>query len=287
MSAPVTPDGATASLPIPAVDVRDLVVEFPSRAGVLRVLDDVSLTIPSGQFVSLIGPSGCGKTTLMRSLATLVAPKSGQITVNGKLPDDARRNREVGFVFQSAALLDWRDAERNVMLPLELEGLPKEEARKRAEALLERVGLTKFRHHYPRQMSGGMQQRVSIARALSTDPGILLMDEPFAALDEITRERMNAWLIDLWTARGFTVVFVTHNIREAILLSDRIVVMAPHPGRIIGDFTVNLPRPRGVEVRDSAEFREVRRLGERLLAQAMTGEVGVEDEEVSGGGSDN
>jgi NitT/TauT family transport system ATP-binding protein len=220
----------------------------------------------------------------MRSLATLVTAVSGEIAVNGKRPDDARKAREVGFVFQSAGLLEWRDAERNIMLPLELEGLPKAEARVRAEALLERVGLTKFRHHYPRQMSGGMQQRVSIARALSTDPGILLMDEPFAALDEITRERMNAWLIDLWTARGFTVVFVTHNIREAILLSDRIVVMAPHPGRIIGDFTVDLPRPRGTEVRDSPEFREVRRLGERLLGQAMTGEVDPDEETMDGGG---
>ena len=252
-----------------AVEIHDLGVRFESREGFTTALTGVDLTIEEGTFVSLIGPSGCGKTTLLRSLATLVTPTSGTMLINGKSADDARKKREVGFVFQSAGLLDWRDAESNVRLPLEISGAPRKVVSERAAELLERVGLTAFKHHMPRQLSGGMQQRVSIARALTMHPSILLMDEPFAALDEITRERMNQWLMELWAERGITVVFVTHNIREATLLSDRIVVMAPHPGRIIGDYEVDLPRPR-TELRDSAEFIEIRRYGERLLEQAMS-----------------
>jgi NitT/TauT family transport system ATP-binding protein len=258
-----------------AVEIQGLEVTFESREGFTTALTGVDLTIEEGTFVSLIGPSGCGKTTLLRSLATLVTPTAGSMLVNGKSADDARKKREVGFVFQSAGLLEWRDAESNVRLPLEISGAPRKEVDERAAELLDRVGLTAFKHHFPRQLSGGMQQRVSIARALTMHPSILLMDEPFAALDEITRERMNQWLMELWTERGMTVVFVTHNIREATLLSDRIVVMAPHPGRIIGDYQVDLPRPR-TELRDTAEFIEIRRYGEHLLEQAMSD---TEDEE--------
>jgi NitT/TauT family transport system ATP-binding protein len=272
----------TSSLSVThAVEIGGLEVQFPSRRGVTTALTGVDLTIEQGTFVSLIGPSGCGKTTLLRSLATLVKPTSGSILVNGKSAEEARKGREVGFVFQSAGLLEWRDAESNVRLPLEIAGVSRNEARERAEELLDRVGLSHFRDHLPRQLSGGMQQRVSIARALTMHPSILLMDEPFAALDEITRERMNQWLMELWADRGITVVFVTHNIREATQLSDRIVVMAPHPGRIIGDYEVGLPRPRTEQLRDSHDFIEIRRYGEKLLAQAMSGfDEEAEEEEL-------
>ena len=270
----MTPDDTV----IHAVEIHGLEVQFPSRLGPTTALTGVDLTVEEGTFVSLIGPSGCGKTTLLRSLATLVTPTAGTILVNGKSADDARKSREVGFVFQSAGLLEWRDAESNVRLPLEISGAPRSEVRERAAELLDRVGLTAFRHHMPRQLSGGMQQRVSIARALTMHPSILLMDEPFAALDEITRERMNQWLMELWAERGITVVFVTHNIREATLLSDRIVVMAPHPGRIIGDYEVDLPRPR-TQLRDSSEFIEIRLYGENLLEEAMSDTRDEEAEE--------
>lgn len=263
-----SPDSATH-----AVEIHGLQVEFPSRNGTTTALTSVDLSIEERTFVSLIGPSGCGKTTLLRSIATLVKPTAGTILVNGHPADDARKAREVGFVFQSAGLLEWRDAESNVRLPLEISGASRGVAKDRAAELLERVGLTKFRHHFPRQLSGGMQQRVSIARALTMHPSVLLMDEPFAALDEFTRERMNEWLMELWGERGITVVFVTHNIREATQLSDRIVVMAPHPGRIIGDYPVDLVRPRTKQLRDSTEFIEIRRYGEGLLEQAMSGET--------------
>ena len=238
-----------------------------------RVLHDVSLTIPSGQFVSLIGPSGSGKTTLLRIIATLIRPTTGSVSLVGKSAEQARRDRDFALVFQQAALLEWRDALANVMLPLELEHVPKSEAVERASAQLERVGLRDSKHLFPRQLSGGMQQRVSIARALSLEPSLLLMDEPFGALDEFTREHMNFELLDLWAQRRSTVVFVTHNIREAVFLSDRVIVLGTRPGRIIGDLAVGLPRPRTREVRDSEAFLALRLKGEQLL-EAAVGESG-------------
>lgn len=234
-----------------------------------NVLRDVSLSIPTGQFVSLIGPSGSGKTTLLRIIATLARPTAGTVSLVGKPADQARRDRDFALVFQQAALLEWRDALSNVMLPLELQGVPKASASQRALALLERVGLGEYAHHFPRQLSGGMQQRVSIARALSVDPALLLMDEPFGALDEITRDRMNYELLDLWGQRQSTVVFVTHNIREAVFLSDRVIVLGTRPGRIIGDLAIDLPRPRTKAIRDSTAFLDLRLKGEQLLESAI------------------
>jgi len=279
MAGTEAPFDATAAAPaasnvggtaVDAVVVEHVSMSF-AHGGTHRtqVLRDVSLSIPAGQFASLIGPSGCGKTTLLRIIGTLIRPTAGSVRLAGKPADQARRDRDFAFVYQQPALLEWRDALRNVTLPLELQGLAKREAVARANALLTRVRLQEFGHHYPRELSGGMQQRVSIARALSVDPAILLMDEPFGALDEITRDRMNFELLDLWGQRQSTVVFVTHNIREAIFLSDRVIVMGTRPGAVIGDLPVKLARPRTTELRDSDEFIDLRLQGERLLEAAI------------------
>jgi NitT/TauT family transport system ATP-binding protein len=253
-----------------AVVVDHVSMDFGVGTGApARVLQDVSLSVPRGQFVSIIGPSGSGKTTLLRIIGTLLRPTGGSVRLVGKPADQARRDRDFAFVFQQAALLEWRDALGNVMLPLELQHVAKKTAADRAQTLLERVGLREFARHYPRQLSGGMQQRVSIARALSVEPALLLMDEPFGALDEITRDRMNFELLDLWGQRLSTVVFVTHNIREAVFLSDRVIVLGTRPGRVIGDFEIDLPRPRTRALRDSARFLELRLEGERLLEAAI------------------
>jgi NitT/TauT family transport system ATP-binding protein len=250
-----------------AVRVEHVSMDFGKGSGL--VLDDVSLEIRAGQFISLIGPSGCGKTTLLRIISTLQRPTLGHVVLAGKEADQARRDRDFAVVFQSAALLEWRDALGNVMLPLQLQGIPRQAARQRAKEQLEKVGLSSYVRHYPRELSGGMQQRVSIARALTVDPELLLMDEPFGALDEITRERMNRELLELWGQRQSTVIFVTHNLREAVFLSDRIIVLQTHPGRIIGDYAIDLPRPRTPEMRDTPEFLEYRLNGERLLEIAI------------------
>jgi NitT/TauT family transport system ATP-binding protein len=254
---------------LPAVVIDAVSKEFETAHGRMQALDTVSLTIGAGEFVSIIGPSGCGKTTLLRSMAHLDTPTSGDIRINGKTPNQARLDRDFAFVFQSAGLLDWRTALDNVMLPLELLREDRQVARQRAYALLELVGLTGFERSMPRQLSGGMQQRVSLARALSLDPKVLLMDEPFGALDQITRERMNLELLRIWGQSQMTVVFVTHNIREAVLLSDRIVVMTARPGRIQGILQVNLPRPRTVGIRDSEAFVALELEGEKLLERGM------------------
>jgi NitT/TauT family transport system ATP-binding protein len=236
-----------------------IVVEHVSQwfgAGAVRTvaLQDVSLTVGAGEFVSLIGPSGCGKSTLLRIIGDLISPTDGQVRVNGRSPREARLARDYGIVFQSPVLYDWRTVRRNVELPLEVMGFPRHEWIERAERLLRLVGLEQFRAHYPWQLSGGMQQRVSIARALAFGPPILLMDEPFGALDELTRERMNQELLAIWAQTHNTVVFVTHSIPEAVFLSSRVVVLTPRPGRIARAVEIDLPYPRGDGTRQDPRF---------------------------------
>jgi NitT/TauT family transport system ATP-binding protein len=223
----------------------------------VRALQSVDLQIESGEFVSLIGPSGCGKSTLLRLMGDLLQPTAGVIEVNGKTPRLARLSREYGIVFQQPVLYEWRTVTQNVQLPLEVMKVPLEERRTRAAGLLQLVGLTEFANRYPWELSGGMQQRVSIARALSFKPSVLLMDEPFGALDEMTRERLNRELLKVWSGTNTTIVFVTHSIAEAVFLSDRVVVMSPRPGRIETVVDVDLPRPREGTTRDAPRFFEV------------------------------
>ena len=241
----------------PAVEIRDLSLVFLSADTPVTALSQVSLRIERGEFVSLIGPSGCGKTTLLRVIADLEQASTGSVAVNGMTPGQARLQRAYGYVFQSAALYPWRNVLRNVMLPLEIMGLGAGERRARALQQLERVGLTGFERKFPWQLSGGMQQRVSIARALALQPQLLLMDEPFGALDEITRDHLNDQLLRLWERTGKTVVFVTHSISEAVFLSNRIVVMSPRPGRIVEVIENRLPAGRTLDARETPAFAEV------------------------------
>jgi NitT/TauT family transport system ATP-binding protein len=220
-------------------------------------LQDVSLAIEKGEFIALVGPSGCGKSTLLRLIADLDTPSQGEIGVNGKTPHAARLARDYGFVFQSPTLYEWRTIVRNAELPLEVMGSPKGEWQARVDKMLAMVGLRDFHGHYPFQLSGGMQQRASIARALSFDPTILLMDEPFGALDEFTRERMNLELLDIWETTHKTILFVTHSIAEAVFLANRVVVMTPRPGRIATVIHVDLPYPRTFETRETPRFFEL------------------------------
>lgn len=217
-------------------------------------LEDINLTVQPGEFVSLIGPSGCGKSTLLRIIADLISPTSGELKVNNKDPHQARLDRDYGMVFQAATLYDWRTVSKNVQLPLEIMGYPAHIRKTRAQEMLELVELGKFGNHYPYQLSGGMQQRVAIARALAFEPSILLMDEPFGALDEFTRERMNMELLRIWERTKITVIFVTHSIPEAVFLSNRVVVMSPRPGRITQVVDINLPQPRVFETREDPLF---------------------------------
>jgi NitT/TauT family transport system ATP-binding protein len=238
-----------------AVSLRGVAKRFESRGGGgLVALSDISLEVHAGEFVSLIGPSGCGKSTLLRVVGDLIAPTEGQVQVNGKPVHQARLDRDYGIVFQDPVLYDWRTVSRNVALPLEMMGWDRERRGARVRAMLELVELSGFGDHYPWQLSGGMQQRVSIARALSFDPALLLMDEPFGALDEMTRERLNMELLRIWEASGSTVVFVTHSISEAVFLSTRVVVMSARPGRIVGVVDVDLPQPRGADTRVATQF---------------------------------
>jgi NitT/TauT family transport system ATP-binding protein len=236
------------------VEIRDLDLIFQTADAPVHALSGIELTIKAGDFISLIGPSGCGKTTLMRVIADLETPTSGAITVNGVSPEEARRKRAYGYVFQAPALYPWRNVLRNVTLPLEIIGMAADERRDRAMKHLELVDLVGFEKKYPWQLSGGMQQRVSIARALSFEPDLLLMDEPFGALDEITRDHLNEQLLRLWEKTGKTVVFVTHSIPEAAYLSSRIVVMSPRPGRIIDIIDCDLPADRTLDIRETPEF---------------------------------
>jgi NitT/TauT family transport system ATP-binding protein len=241
----------------PAVEARRLGLTFVTSDGPVQALVDVDIVIAPGEFVALIGPSGCGKTTLLRAIADLERPTTGELRVNGTTPEVARLARAYGYVFQAPALYPWRTVERNVMLPLQIMGLPAAERRQRAKSWLEVVGLTGFERKYPWQLSGGMQQRVSIARALSFDPALLLMDEPFGALDEITRDHLGDQLHRLWRRTAKTVVFVTHSIAEAVYLSTRIVVMSPRPGRILEVIDSTLPPNREIDLRESAEFARI------------------------------
>lgn len=234
-------------------------------------LQDVSLTIASGEFVSLVGPSGCGKSTLLRLIADLDKATQGTLLVNGHAPEVARKKREYGFVFQSPTLYDWRTVARNAELPLEVMGGTKADWKPRVDKMLAMVGLRDFHDHYPWQLSGGMQQRASIARALSFDPAILLMDEPFGALDEFTRERMNMELLDIWQTTHKTILFVTHSIAEAVFLSSRIVVMTPRPGRIATVIDIDLPYPRTFETRESPRFFELMTLVRETLKEEFIG----------------
>src|SRR5215467_4455248 len=230
---------------------------FASRAGDTEALRDVSLAIGAGEFVSIIGPSGCGKSSLLRIVADLVEPSTGAVRVNGKSTRQARLDREYGIVFQTPVLYEWRTVLQNVQLPLELAGRPHAEREQRPRALLRLVGLEDFAGHHPWQLSGGMQQRVSIARALALNPPILLMDEPFGALDEMTRERLNQELLHVCAETAATALFVTHSIAEAVFLSTRIVVMSPRPGSIDRVVTVDLPRPRTDKTRALPRFFEL------------------------------
>lgn len=221
----------------------------------VTALQNINLEVSEGEFISLIGPSGCGKSTLLRIIADLIQPTNGSVTVNGKPAAQARKDRDYGFVFQNATLYDWRTVIKNVQLPLEIMKYPKERRDQRAREMLRLVELGEFENRYPWQLSGGMQQRVSIARALAFEPGILLMDEPFGALDEMTRERMNNELLRIWSSlERMTVIFVTHSISEAVYLSSRVVVLSPRPGRIAEIIDIDLPRPRGTETRDLDDF---------------------------------
>ena len=238
----------------PAVEVRRASVVYPAADAPVRALHEVDLNIAQGEFVSLIGPSGCGKTTLLRVIADLEPISEGEVLVNGMTPREARLKRAYGYVFQAPALFPWRTVLANVMLPLQIQGRDKREAEAIAREQLGRVGLAGFERKYPWQLSGGMQQRVSIARALGFEPRLLMMDEPFGALDEITRDGLNDRLQQLWQRERRTVVFVTHSIAEAVYLSTRIVVMSPRPGRILKVIESTLPDERTLDMRDTPEF---------------------------------
>jgi len=223
----------------------------------VHALKNIDLEIQANEFISLIGPSGCGKSTLLRTIGDLIPVTSGQVTVNGKRAHQARLDRDYGMVFQAATLYDWRTVAKNVQLPLELMKYPKQKKEERTRQMLELVELSDFRNHYPWQLSGGMQQRVAIARSLAFEPSILLMDEPFGALDEMTRERLNLELLSIWAKTNTTVIFVTHSITEAVFLSTRVIVMSARPGRIINDIPIDLPQPRNIDTRENVRFFEL------------------------------
>jgi NitT/TauT family transport system ATP-binding protein len=263
-----------------AVEVTGVSRVFAGRKGAsVTALDDVSLTVRPGEFVSLIGPSGCGKSTLLRLIADLDTPTAGSIQVFGKPARQARIDQDYGIAFQQAGLLPWRTVAGNIELPLELHGASKQARRARAAELIELVGLSEFARHYPDQLSGGMQQRVAIARSLAESPSLLLMDEPFGALDEMTRERMQNELVRICGETSAAVVFVTHSIPEAVFLSNRVVVMSPRPGRIRDVLDVRLgdTRERGENLReDEGFFHAVSQVRELLHGEAAGGARGVE-----------
>jgi NitT/TauT family transport system ATP-binding protein len=239
----------------PVVSLRDVTKSFGAQG--VTALQSIDLDVRPGEFVSLIGPSGCGKSTLLRIVGDLVSPTSGEVVVNGKSARQARLDRDYGIVFQDAVLYDWRTVARNIAMPLELLGWERAKRGERVAEMIELVELQGFADHHPWQLSGGMQQRVSIARALSFSPALLLMDEPFGALDEMTRERLNGELLRIWEASGSTIVFVTHSISEAVFLSTRVAVMSRRPGRIASIVEVDLPQPRNADTREEPRFFEL------------------------------
>ena len=254
MSDPATSLEATTA---PVIQASHLDLTFQTDDGPVHALRDVSLDVPQGSFVSFIGPSGCGKTTLLRCIAALETPTGGTLTVNGTDADTARKARAYGYVFQAAGLYPWRTIGGNIRLPLEIMGFSKADQDTRVTRVLDLVELSGFEKKFPWQLSGGMQQRASIARALAFDADILLMDEPFGALDEIVRDRLNEELLRLWDRTGKTICFVTHSIPEAVYLSTHIVVMSPRPGRITDVIESPLPRARGLDIRDTPEFIDI------------------------------
>jgi len=244
----------TVNISAPVIEAKGVGLTFETDDGPVHALKDVNLTISRGDFVSFIGPSGCGKTTFLRAIAALEAPTGGTLTVNGMSADAARQARAYGYVFQAAGLYPWRTIAGNIKLPLEIMGFSRAEQEERVARVLSLVDLDGFGRKFPWQLSGGMQQRASIARALAFDADILLMDEPFGALDEIVRDRLNEELLKLWARTEKTIGFVTHSIPEAVYLSTRIVVMSPRPGRITDVIESTLPRERPLDIRDTAEF---------------------------------
>jgi len=241
----------------PEIQIKEVSMVYPVNNGEdIVALTDVNLDIQEGEFISLLGPSGCGKTTLLRIIADLIQPTSGSVSIRGQSPRDIRMQRKNGIVFQSPVLYDWRTVRRNICMPMEIMGVPKKERTARINGMLELVNLQDFGDKYPFELSGGMQQRVGIARALALNPEFLLMDEPFSALDEFTREKLNEDLLGIWSKTKKTVIFVTHNIPESVFLSDRVVVLSPHPGRITTIVDIDLPRPRENSIRETPEFYE-------------------------------
>ena len=238
------------------ISITDLCVSFPGKDGSEPVvaLKNINLEVKQGEFISLLGPSGCGKTTLLRTIADLLQPTSGQISVRGQSPREIRLQKKYGIVFQNPVLYDWRSVRRNVCMPMEMMGIPKKERTARVTKMLELVGLMEFGTKYPHELSGGMQQRVGIARALAVKPEILLMDEPFSALDEFTKEKLHEDLLRIWKKTNKTILFVTHNIQEAVFLSDRVVVLSPHPGRVSAVVDIDIPRPRTLSTKNTPEF---------------------------------
>ncbi len=259
VAAPVAaPPAHVAGMAVaPVVRVAGVTKTFGDAASGVRALEDIDLTVGQAEFVSLIGPSGCGKSTLLRLIGDLTAPTSGSVEINGKPARRARLDRDYGMVFQAPVLMEWRTVARNIELPLEVMGFKRDERARRSKELLRLVELEGFGDRHPWQLSGGMQQRVAIARALAFDPKLLLMDEPFGALDEMTRERMNLELMRIWGRTRTTVVFVTHSIPEAVFLSTRVVVMSARPGRIAKVVDIDLPQPRTVETREQERYFEL------------------------------
>jgi NitT/TauT family transport system ATP-binding protein len=263
-----------------AVEITNISKAFNlGSSNQVDALTDINLSIASGEFVSLIGPSGCGKSTLLRLIANLIEPTSGELVVNGKSAKQARLDQDYGMAFQQSGLFEWRTVAKNIELPLELKGWDKANRQVRATEMLELVKLSDFANHYPWQLSGGMQQRVAIARALAVHPSLLLMDEPFGALDEMTREHMQSELLSICRASGTTVVFVTHSIPEAVYLSNRVVVMSPRPGRVTEIVDVSIEGERNDATRDnSAFFKGITSVREALRGVEMSDHVrGIED----------
>ena len=260
------PAAAPRTAAPPCISLRQVSVAFEVRGRHVQALSDATLDIAEGEFIALLGPTGCGKSTLLRVISDLLRPTGGALSVRGQPAAEARQRNDFGFVFQEAALLPWRTALTNVRLPLEVVGYDEAKRNDRCAELLASMGLAHFHNSYPSELSGGMKQRVAIARALSWNPSILLMDEPFSALDEITKNQLQDELLRIWEREKKTIVFVTHNISEAVYLADRVVVMSAHPGRISAVIDVALPRLRGPDIRDRIEFVEqVRRARAALL----------------------